>query len=96
MSQLTGLVELVQAAIDQGATSVEEVHRAIANMPLDTLQKITPLEKPAKGVQDIQNQTIGSVYESIRTINQKAGEVARDLLEKADYSKTDNKPVDED
>ncbi len=42
MSKLTGLVELVQTAIDKGATSVEEVHTAIANEPLDILKKVTP------------------------------------------------------
>jgi hypothetical protein len=95
MSKLTGLVELVQTAIDKGATSVEEVHRAIANEPLDILKKITPLEKPVKGVQNIQNMTIGGVYEIIRVVNRQTGEIALDLLEKAEKLETDCKAAED-
>ncbi len=84
MSKLMGLVELVQTAIDKGATSVEDVHKYIANEPFEILNKIGPIGTVSKGIQNIQNQTIGSVYDLIRTINKEIGDIAKDLLEKAE------------
>ena len=37
---LVELTKTVQDAIDKGATSVEQIHRQIANMPLDFLARI--------------------------------------------------------
>lgn len=84
MSRLKGLKDLVQEAIDQGASSIEEVHQAIAKKPLDVLQQIEPLEVAAKGVKAIQEKTIGDVYETIRLVNKTVGDIAGDMLEKLD------------
>ena len=84
MSKLTGLVELVEEAIDKGTTAVEEVHKAIVNEPLTLLKKIEPLEKIAQGVQDVQDQIIGNVYGVIRSTNQKVSEIAKDMLKKVE------------
>ena len=84
MKKLKGLLDLVQAAIDKGATSVEEVQKAVANQPLNILEKIAPLKTPVKGIKEIQNQTIGGVYDIIRTINQEVNVIAKDLLAKVE------------
>ncbi|MCJ7683525.1 MAG: hypothetical protein MUO68_04450 [Desulfobacteraceae bacterium] len=84
MSKLKGLLDLVQVAIDKGATSVEDVQKAVANQPLNILEKIAPLKTPVKGIKEIQNQTIGSVYDIIRTINQEVNVMAKDLLAKVE------------
>jgi hypothetical protein len=44
------LVELVQREIDDGATSVEEIHKAIANLPLDVLERLDSFEAMVKGL----------------------------------------------
>ena len=88
MSNLKGLIELVEVAIDKGTTAVEEVHKAIVNEPLALLKKIEPLEKIAQGVQDVQDQIIGNVYGIIRTANQKVSEIAKDLLGKVKKQET--------
>ena len=82
MKSLSDLQATVQDAIDKGATSIEEVHKSIANMPLDLLAKIGPLEDVVKGGKAFQEQTIGSVYENIRLMNQKVGDIASQLLSK--------------
>ena len=82
MEQLKGLVSLVQEAIENGATSVEDVHRSIASKPLDILSNIAPLEDAMDRVRQIQDETIGNVYETIRTVNAQVGEIAKDLLDK--------------
>ena len=82
MSKLTGLVELVQDAIDKGATSVEQVQKAILNQPFAVLERIESLKEPAQAVREIQDRTIGSVYDVIRTVNQEVSNLAKDLLGK--------------
>lgn len=82
MDKLTDLQGMVREAIDKGATNVEEVHKALAKMPLDFLAKIGPLENLANQGKALQDQSIGSVYESIRLVNQKAGELASQMLGK--------------
>ena len=80
--ELQGLKDLVQEAIDKGATSVEEVHRSIAALPFEVLERIEPLAASAKTVKDLQQQSIGFVYETIRTVNRMAGEIAEQLLQR--------------
>ncbi len=82
MTNLTGLADVVKDTIDKGARSVEEVHKAILNQPLDIIEKIAPLEGPARMVRAVQDRTVGSVYEVIRTVNAEVNKIAKDLLEK--------------
>ncbi|MEM7184547.1 MAG: hypothetical protein AAF518_26860 [Spirochaetota bacterium] len=84
MINLRELQEIVQDSIEKGATSVEQVHRQIANMPLDMLAKVEQLEGPVSQARDFNDRTIGSMYELIHNINNKAGEMAKELLEKVD------------
>ena len=81
--ELQGLKDLVQEAIDKGATSVEEVHRSIAALPFTVLERIELLAEPARTMKDLQQQSIGFVYETIRTLNRVAGEIAEELLQRA-------------
>jgi hypothetical protein len=81
--ELQGLKDLVQEAIDKGATSVEEVHRSIAALPFAVLERIEPLAEPARTMKDLQQQSIGFVYDAIRRLNRVAGEIAEELLQRA-------------
>ncbi len=74
------LKDLVQQAIDKGATTVEDVHQAIARMPIDVLERISPQLSLAKTVGDMQKMTIGTVYDAIRLVNKTAGDIADQLL----------------
>jgi hypothetical protein len=78
MPDLNAIRSLVQEAIDKGASSVEEVHRSIAAMPLEALKKVAP--GPATTAQGVQDQTIGTVYDTIRGLNEQAGQIAQRLL----------------
>ena len=82
MMDLNELQRTVQDAIDKGARSVEQVHKQIANMPLEFLARIEQLEAPANQAKEFQTKTIGSIYDTIASINVKAGEMARELLAK--------------
>ncbi|MGK0291621.1 MAG: hypothetical protein ACI86H_003090, partial [bacterium] len=45
MSKLTELVDLVQDAVNKGASSVEEIHKTIAKQPLEMLKNISPIKE---------------------------------------------------
>lgn len=82
MGTLKEIKDLVQEAIDRGATTVEEVHREIAKTPLKVLESIAPDLPVTKIAGDVQQQTIGTVYEIIRVFNSAVGEAADELLKK--------------
>jgi hypothetical protein len=87
MSSLNEMKDLVQEAIEKGATTVEEVHQAIARMPIDALERIAPGLPLAKTVGDVQKKTIGAMYEMIRVVNKTAGDIASDILAKSGKAK---------
>ena len=87
MSTKKTLTRLVQDEIDKGATTVEEIHKAIADLPLKMLEEIDLLKGPAKEVRRVQDHTIGAIYDLIRDINHKVGAFASDLLAEAAKSR---------
>jgi hypothetical protein len=91
MSRLLRIKDLVQDLIDRGATSVEEVHRQIADMPFDAIERIDVAAPTAKSVRKLHDRTVGSVYDLIRKVNSEVGRIAEDLLDGIDYVKDDDK-----
>ncbi len=84
--KLSDIQNMVQKAIDNGASTVEEVHKSNARTPWEQLQKLGPMEGVAKGAQDLQDDSIGKVYETLRQVNQQVGDVAGELLKKIEVS----------
>jgi hypothetical protein len=74
------LVDLVQKQIDEGATSVEEVHKRIADMPLAALERLDLFQETVKGARRVQEARIGAMYDVIRKVNAEAGKLARGML----------------
>ena len=70
----------IQNAIDRGATTVEEIHKSIAELPLKALEESEFLREPAKRVRRLQDHTIGAIYDIIRGINQRVGTLSSELL----------------
>ena len=77
------MIRFVQDAIDKGATTVEEVHKAIADLPLEILERNDLLKEPAKEVKRLQDHTLGAIYDVIREINCHVGAYASKLLAEA-------------
>tara|TARA_R110000787_G_scaffold20281_24_gene60437 strand:- start:2286 stop:2543 length:258 start_codon:yes stop_codon:yes gene_type:complete len=80
-SKLISLQKVVEQSIEDGATTVEQVHSSIASMPFDVLERIDALQKPASKAREIHDETVGNIYETIRLLNDRAGEIARKLLD---------------
>ena len=87
MSDRKTLVRFIQEAIDDGATTVEEVHKSIADLPLKILEESEILREPAKEMIKVQDRTLGAIYDLIRDINEKVGGLASELLAKAEARK---------
>ncbi len=80
MSNKKNIADLVEEAVDQGATTVEEIHKAIADLPLRILEEVDILKKPVGEIRKVQDHSIRAVYDLIREINERVGELASDVL----------------
>lgn len=78
--RILSLQKIVEQSIEDGATTVEQVHSSIASMPFDVLERIDALQKPVSKARDIHDDTVGNIYETIRLLNDRSGEIARRLL----------------
>ena len=74
------LADLIEEAIDKGATTVEDIHKAIADLPLRVLEQIKFLKKPLEQVRRVQDRSIGAIYDLIREINEQVGKLAAEML----------------
>jgi len=81
IARIEAVKDLIQEAVDKGATSVEQIHRAIADLPLDVLEKRGLLGDEGKSARKLVDSSIGAVYETIRTVNREVGELASGLFE---------------
>lgn len=74
------LAHLVQQAIDKGADTVEEIHRSIANLPLDVLERLDVFKETVKDVRKVQDTSIGAIYGLIHKVNREVGKLATEML----------------
>jgi len=81
LTRLEALKDLAQEAIDKGATTVEQIHQAIAAMPLEALEKRGLLDEEVASLKEKQAATIGAVYDAIRRVNKEIGDLASGLIE---------------
>lgn len=95
LNRLEMLKDMVQTAIDNGARTVEDVHKAIADLPFELLEKNGMLDDDKLQLRERNQQTIGTVYATIREINQKIGELASDIFESLEDSQHISRVMDE-
>ena len=82
---LSKIQSLVEEAIDHGATTVGEIHQAVAAAPLEALRNIEPLSGAAEQAQNIAQRSIGAVYDTIRQVNEQVGILAEQLLHNKEH-----------
>jgi hypothetical protein len=80
------LARLVEEAIDKGANTAEEIHRAVMDMPVNALESLG-LATTANAVKKVQDSSIGALYELIREINHSVAGLAKDLLKQRESAK---------
>ena len=81
LTRLEALKDLVQQAIDTGATSVEQIHETIAALPLAVLEKQGLLDIDSDKRDELWDKSFGQVYDAIRRVNQEVGELATQAFE---------------
>jgi len=84
LTRLEALKDLVQDAINQGATTVEQIHKSIVDLPLSVLEKNGLLDIDSEKRDEMWNKSIGHVYEAIRRVNQEIGDLASQAFEAVD------------
>jgi hypothetical protein len=82
------VAHLVQQTIDNGADTAEEIHRSIANMPLEVLERLDVFKKTVKDVRKVQDTSIGAIYDLIHKVNHEVGKLATEMLERPAARKT--------
>jgi len=75
VNELETLANTVHDAIDTVATTVEGIHRSIADLPLDVLAGFGPFSETFESVKAVQAQSIGVVYELVRDVNDRVRRV---------------------
>jgi hypothetical protein len=78
LQRLELLKDMIQQAIDQGATSVQQIHEYIADLPFEALEKSGLLDEDKLGLREKQKRSIGMVYGAIRRINHQVGTLLSD------------------
>jgi polyhydroxyalkanoate synthesis regulator phasin len=81
MSDDKNVTGLVEETVDKGATTAEEIHRAVADLPLTVLERVGLFEDTASQVRRIQDASIGAVYDVVRQVNHQVAKFAGELLE---------------
>lgn len=90
------LKDMVQEAVDKGATTVEEVHRTIAEVPIEQLEQAGLLDADgAQEKKDFHHRTVGTIYDAIRGVNRLVGEMASDIFEALEEAKKASDVLDE-
>jgi hypothetical protein len=76
------VTELIEDAVDQGATTIEEIHKSIADLPLKLLEESDVLRKPAREVRRVQDRTIGAIYDVVRDANRRVAKLVSGLIDR--------------
>lgn len=95
VQRLELLKDFIQEAVDRGATSVEQIHQYIADLPFEALDKAGLLEHDKLRLRDKQRRSIGMVYEAIRRINREIGQLVSDQFENLEQTQHVSKVLDE-
>jgi uncharacterized membrane protein len=91
MTEPKELSALIEDAVDKGATTVEQIHREIADLPLTVLERLGLFERTREDVRSIQDASIGAVYDVIRDVNHQVTKLAGELLERRPESQVENR-----
>ncbi|ARU55343.1 MAG: hypothetical protein MI864_24445 [Pseudomonadales bacterium] len=91
INQLEVIKDTLQTAVDSAVTRIEEIHTSIANVPLDQLEKAGGEKLEKLQAKERHEALIHSIYDTIRTVNNRVGDLASDLFEALEDGQQANK-----
>lgn len=80
MATPASLASAIHDAIDGVTTTAERIHLSIAELPLDVLRGIQPIEQAVDQVKSLQGRSISAVYGLVRRINREVEQLAKSAL----------------
>lgn len=95
LQRLELLKDVIQEAVDRGATSVEQIHQTIADLPFEALERMGVLDADEGELRAAKTRTIGLVYDAIRRVNQEVGQLLSDQFENLESSERVARVLDE-
>ena len=87
MSRNQTLSGWIEETVDRTADAAEQIHRSIADLPLDVLERNGLFVTTAARIRRIQDRSIEAVYDVVRQVNRGVGGLAADLLGSGDASR---------
>jgi len=90
MSRIHTLKDIIHQAIEEGASTVEEVHQKVAGLPFDQLEKIAAIEGLVRRARGVHDQVSNTVYDTVRAINARVDDLAEDALSRAGMRREDD------
>ena len=63
------MIATVHDTIDDVTRAAEDIHKSVADLPLDLLGRLTSLETTLEPVRDGQARSIAAVYDLVRQVN---------------------------
>ena len=63
------MIATVHDTIDDVTRAAEDIHKSVADLPLDLLGRLTALETTLEPVRDGQARSIAAVYDLVRQVN---------------------------
>jgi hypothetical protein len=75
------ITNTVQQAIERGATSVEQIHAYVADLPFEALARAGVLDEAPLQLRERQRRAIGMVYEAIRRVTHAVGGLVTEQIE---------------
>jgi hypothetical protein len=70
----------IEETVDRTATTAEGIHRAIADLPLEILDRNGLFVKTVADVRRIQDRSIEAIYDTVRQVNHGVGELTAGLV----------------
>lgn len=80
MTQSHPVTASIHDLVEQSAIAVQDIHQAIADLPIDVLDTLTPFHQALGEVRQTQARSIAAVYGLVRKINDRVEQFADDLL----------------
>ena len=84
--QWQGLRQLLNDAVEHGASAVQRVHLATARRPFAIAESIPAIAEPARAIHVVHDAIVSQVYDNIRLVNAIVAKTVETALDAAEQN----------